>query len=248
MSSALSLLVSDLHLCPTRPAIASLFLEFLARPARQASALYILGDLFEYWAGDDDLADPFNASICGALKTLAENGTPVFFLPGNRDFLVGAGFFRASGVKLIKEPYRTTIGGTPTLLLHGDTLCSDDTAYQEFRATVRNQAWRTSFLALPLAERKAQIEALRRRSEHEKQIKSAAIMDVNAEAVAEVLRAHGYPRLIHGHTHRQGCHTHHVDNRQCQRWVLGSWHDSGNYLACGESGCGFHALALPTAS
>ncbi len=245
MGGPLSIFVSDLHLCPTRPDIANLFLDFLSRQARQANALYILGDLFEYWAGDDDLADPFNASICRALKALSENGTRVFFIAGNRDFLIDTGFSSASGAMVLEEPYLTSIGGMPTLLLHGDTLCSDDTAYQEFRASVRSQAWRESFLALPLKERKARIEALRRRSELEKQTKSDLIMDVNSETVASVLRAHGYPRLIHGHTHRQACHTHHVDNRQCQRWVLGSWHDSGNYLACDESGCSFHMITSP---
>lgn len=206
MSGTATLLVSDLHLCPTRPASADLFLAFLARDAQQAEALYILGDLFEYWAGDDDLADPFNASICRALKSLTGKGTQIFFLAGNRDFLAGAEFSRASGATIIAEPSLASIGGIPTLLLHGDTLCSDDTAYQSFRATVRSQAWRDEFLALPLTERKAKIEALRQRSEREKQIKSNVIMDVHPDTVADMLRAYGYPRLIHGHTHRPARH------------------------------------------
>ncbi len=241
MGSPVSLFVSDLHLCPTRPAIAGLFLDFLANEARRADDLYILGDLFEYWAGDDDLADPFSARICAALRTCAET-VPIRFIAGNRDFLIGRDFARASGVMLLEEPHLADLAGTPTLLMHGDTLCSDDTAYQNFRALVRTPAWRDDFLAKPLAERKAQIETLRQRSELEKQIKSAAIMDVNADTVAATLRKHGYPRLIHGHTHRQGSHMHRVDGHACARWVLGDWHDHGNYLACDADGCRFHEL------
>ncbi|MFA7268262.1 MAG: UDP-2,3-diacylglucosamine diphosphatase [Sterolibacterium sp.] len=240
---SVALFVSDLHLCPSRPAISRLFQDFLARQARQASALYILGDLFEYWAGDDDLADPFNAAICAALKNLVEAGTQVFFIPGNRDFLAGEGFVRASGAGLLSEPHLADIAGTATLLLHGDTLCSDDVAYQEFRAEVRSDAWRTNFLAQPLAERKAQIEKLRQRSGKAQQTKSAAILDVNGKTVAAVLRSHAYPRLIHGHTHRPAHHEHHLDGHTCERWVLGDWYDNGNYLRCDENGCRY--LSLP---
>lgn len=244
MRDASSLFISDLHLCPARPGIANLFFKFLDLQARQADALYILGDLFEYWAGDDDFVDPFNASICYALKNLAKNGTPVYFLPGNRDFLAGEGFAEASGVELVEEPLLTTLCGEPTLLLHGDTLCSDDVEYSKFRAEVHNPAWRRKFLALPLTERKAQIEEMRRRSEEAKQIKPVDIMDVNNDSVAELLRTHDYPRLIHGHTHRQSCYTHIVDGRRCQRWVLGDWYHNGNYLACDEFGLAFHALTM----
>jgi UDP-2,3-diacylglucosamine hydrolase len=240
-----TLFVSDLHLSATRPAISRLFQNFLAHQARQAAALYILGDLFEYWAGDDDLADPFNASICAALKQLAESGTQIFFMPGNRDFLAGSGFALASGTKLLSEPQRVDINGFPTLLLHGDTLCTDDASYQEFRNKVRSAAWQMNFLAQPLAERKTQIETLRKQSDQEKQLKSVAIMDANPAAVAAVLRSHGYPRLIHGHTHRPAFHRHEVDGKTCERWVLGDWYDSGNYLRCDETGCRY--LNLPAA-
>ena len=168
-----------------------------------------------------------------------------FLLASPVMFLIGASFARASGMTLLQEPHPANLAGTPTLLMHGDTLCSDDIAYQNFRSMVRTSTWCDDFLARPLAARKAQIKALRRHSEQEKQIKSAAIMDVNADTVAATLRAHGYPRLIHGHTHRQGQHTHHVDDHACERWVLGDWHDSGNYLSCDASGCRFHALTLP---
>lgn len=243
MASRATFLISDLHLCPTRPEIAGLFLDFLAGRAREAAALYILGDLFEYWAGDDELGDAFNARICEGLRDCAAT-TPIYFIAGNRDFLIGADFAHASGITLLDEPQLLDIAGTATLLMHGDTLCSDDRAYQDFRSMVRNPAWRADFLGKPLAARKVQIEALRRRSEEEKQIKPAAIMDVNAATVAATLRAHGYPRLIHGHTHRQGSHVHHVDGHACERWVLGDWHDSGNYLAVDATGCRFHPLTL----
>jgi len=240
-----ALFISDLHLCPTRPAIVRLFGDFLTHQARQADALYILGDLFEYWAGDDSGDDAFNAAVCAALKDLADSGTALSFIAGNRDFLADAGFAEASGARMLAEPTLTDIAGSPTLLMHGDTLCSDDAAYQDFRHEVRSTAWRSRFLAQPLAERKAQIEALRRKSEQEKQIKSAAIMDVNAGAVAAALRSHGYPRLIHGHTHRPAHHSHAVDGHLCERWVLGDWYENGNYLHCDENGCRYLTLPSP---
>ena len=242
---SVTLFVSDLHLCSARPATRQLFANFLTGPARQAAALYILGDLFEYWAGDDDLAEPFHAQVCAGLRALAEQGTQVFFIPGNRDFLTAGGFARASGARQLTEPHLVDIAGRATLLMHGDTLCTDDSAYQAFRTMVRSDAWRATFLALPLSERKDQIEALRRKSEHEKQVKSAAIMDVNADAVAAVLRSHGYPRLIHGHTHRPAHHLHRLEGHVCERWVLGDWYAQGNYLHCDESGCRY--LILPAA-
>ena len=234
---AAALLVSDLHLCPTRPATTRVFADFLAAVPAQASALYILGDLFEYWAGDDDLADPFNSAVARELAQLAGRGVRVFVLAGNRDFLLGPDFARASGVTLCAEPYLADLCGTPTLLLHGDSLCTNDRAYQDFCREVRSETWRQAFLARPLAERHAEIEAMRRRSEEQKRSKPAAIMDVAADAVADLLRAHGYPRLVHGHTHRSSQHEQIVDDKRCERWVLADWHDSGNYLRCDASGC-----------
>ncbi len=246
------LIISDLHLHASRPAIATLFLDFLASQARHAAALYILGDLFEYWPGDDTLndpAEPFNAQICAALKQLGAQGCQLYFLPGNRDFLIGAGFVAATGATLLNDPTLLDLAGVPTLLMHGDLLCSDDTAYLAFRATVRTPAWRQEFLARPLAERKAQIEALRQQSETEKQIKPAAIMDVNPATLAETLRAQGYPRLIHGHTHRRAHHKLRIDNHTCERWVLGDWReqgaDAGNFLRCTPHGCEFVLLPQP---
>lgn len=238
-----ALFVSDLHLCPTRPGIARQFVDFLNGPAAQAQALYILGDLFDYWAGDDDLDDPFNAAIVGALKNLTVGGTKLFFVRGNRDFLVGEDFSRASGATLLDEPHLETLYGKPTLLLHGDTLCSDDVSYQEFREEVRSQAWRDVFLAQPLTERKRQIAALRKKSEEAKGLKSATIMDVNAGAVADLLKSYDFPRLIHGHTHLRAHHEHLIDGHACERWVLGDWYESGSYLACDQDGC--RSIAWP---
>ena len=225
--------ISDLHLCPSRPAATELFLSFLAGPATRADALYILGDLFEYWAGDDHLSDPFNARVCAAIKGIANLGIAVFFLAGNRDFLVGEDFAHACGARLLREPLIIEIAGKPVLLVHGDTLCTDDVDYQNFRAMVRAPQWRSDFLSRPLAERIAVIEGLRERSTVEKQRKSMALMDTNNAAVTAAFREHGVTRMIHGHTHRLARHEHSVDGKTCQRWVLGDWSDTaGNCLAC----------------
>ena len=230
------LFVSDLHLCSSRPEINRIFFDFLAGPARSAQALYILGDLFDYWAGDDDLAEPFNASVALALAQSAQS-TPLYLMRGNRDFLVGARFAAATGARLIDDPALVDVCGTSTLLAHGDTLCTGDTGYQRFRSEVRSGGWSEAFLARPLAERKREILALRSRSEREKQAKPAAIMDADPEAVAALLRSHAYPRIIHGHTHRPARHLHEVDGRRCERWVLADWYAAGSYLRCDASGC-----------
>lgn len=232
-----SLFVSDLHLGPERPETTQLFEAFLRHHASRADALYILGDLFEYWAGDDDLADPHHAAVVSALAQLRKSGTTVFFMHGNRDLLIGRTFAQAAQVQILADPTLIDLYGTPTLLMHGDTLCSDDQDYLAFRARVRDPAWQAEFLARPLAERKAEIEALRRRSETGKQLKSAMEMDVHAATVETVLREHAYPRLIHGHTHRPARHLHRVDGHDCERWVLDSWYDHGSYLRCDAAGC-----------
>lgn len=241
-----SLFISDLHLCPTRPAINALFMRFLQDISPQAEALYILGDFFEYWAGDDDLADPFHAAITSALASLAARGTHLYIMFGNRDFLLGDAFMRASKATLLTEPTHIDLYGVPTLLMHGDTLCTDDVAYQAFRSMVRSAEWQRDFLSRPLTERKAQIDGLRKKSALEKSRKSEAIMDVNPEAVENVLRSHDYPRLIHGHTHRPAKHVHRVDTQPCERWVLADWYLSGSYLRCDAAGCEAHTLTSPT--
>jgi len=229
--------ISDLHLSDSRPDIKQVFLEFLRGPARQAESLYILGDLFEYWAGDDDLADPFNESIAAALAEYSRAGPVLRFMHGNRDFLLDGEFARTCGGRLLDDPHTLDLFGTPTLLMHGDTLCTDDLDYQKFRVQVRNPIWQKGFLALPLEQRKRQIETVRQTSESEKTRKAPEIMDVNQGAVEAALREHAYPRLIHGHTHRPARHVHRVDDRTCERWVLADWYRTGSYLRCDERGC-----------
>lgn len=217
-----------------------LFRDFLAGPARKAKRLTILGDLFDYWAGDDDLADPFNAGIVAALRDLSDRGIQIEFMAGNRDFLIGDAFAEAAGLSLLPDPVVRDIGGIKTLLTHGDALCTDDADYLRFRAQVRDPAWQATFLARPLVERKHEIEALRARSEAEKKVKPMAIMDVNAAAVATALAEHGAQAMIHGHTHRQGQH----DHAGRLRWVLGDWHaGSGSALVCDPAGWNWLELA-----
>ncbi len=231
------LFISDLHLSAHEPATVARFQQFLESPARQAARLTILGDLFDYWAGDDDLADPFNTRIAAALHQLADHGVTIDLMVGNRDFLIGKDFAAAAGVTLVNDPVIREIGGIKTLLTHGDTLCTDDADYQRFRAHVRNPEWQSQFLARPLAERKREIEALRARSEAEKRNKPMAIMDVNAQAVTELMHSHDVNALIHGHTHRQGSHIHQVDGQTCQRWVLSDWDGvRGSALDCQATG------------
>lgn len=234
---ASSLFVSDLHLGPEHPRSTRIFEEFVRHTASQAEALYILGDLFEYWAGDDDLSDPYHATLADTLAELSQSGTAIFIMHGNRDFLMAEDFARAAQARLIPDPTLLDLYGTPTLLMHGDTLCTGDAAYLAFRDKVRQPAWQMEFLARPLAQRKTEIEALRQRSETDKQLKSIVEMDVHPDAVAAALREHDYPRLIHGHTHRPALHLHHVDSHNCERWVLDSWYDHGSYLRCDATGC-----------
>lgn len=232
-----SLFISDLHLSADHPEITTAFSTFLTSIATQAQALYILGDLFEYWAGDDDIHDPFNQQIIQALAGLHEHPVEVYLMHGNRDFLMGDALAWACGAQLLPDPILLDIHGMPTLLMHGDTLCSDDIDYIKFRTQVRTPEWQANFLAQPLAQRKAQIEQLRAQSKQAQSQKSAEIMDVNTESVINVLRKHQYPRLIHGHTHRPAKHIHTVDGQPCERWVLPDWYEQGGYLRCDEYGC-----------
>lgn len=237
MGTAPILFISDLHLAPERPRPVSLFLRFLVEVAPYAGALYILGDLFEAWVGDDDLEQDFNTNIVLALRALSEHGVPVFFLAGNRDFLISADFARASGLKLIPDMTRIDLFGTPTLLSHGDAFCTDDAAYQAFRAQVRDPAYQAQFLRLPLAERHAMVRTLRERSERAKADKRPDIMDVNTEAVEQSLKHWNVQRLIHGHTHRPARHALNIQGKPVERWVLPDWYDSGGYLRCDAEGC-----------
>ena len=242
-----ALFISDLHLTEDEQANADAFLAFLNGPARSAASLFILGDLFEYWAGDDDLTTPFNAGIAAAIRALADAGTAVFFMTGNRDLLAGPSFANAIGATLLDDPARVRFGdtaGAPVLLLaHGDALCTDDLAYQAYRRQVRDPAWQASFLAQPLPARKAFIASLRQKSEAAKAGKAMEIMDVNADAVAALLREHDYPTLVHGHTHRPDCHPLTVDGRACMRRVLPDWRGEACWLR--YDGLDFKAEALP---
>lgn len=233
-----SLFISDLHLAAERPRIVEQFFDFIGGPAPQAEALYVLGDLFEYWAGDDDVEDPLNRSVAAAFAGLSRGATRVFFMHGNRDLLVGRDFARSAEAELLGDPTVSDLYGTPTLLMHGDTLCTDDVEYQKFRAYARNSENQARFLTLPLAARRAEMEKLRAQSEAAKQTKSAAIMDVNQSAVEDAIRSTGYPpRVIHGHTHRPAHHVHVVDGRTCERWVLADWYDNGSCLRVDAQGC-----------
>lgn len=235
-----TLFISDLHLSRRQPHSLAAFERFIATTAPGAEALYILGDLFEYWAGDDDLHDPFHNRVAGALRRLT--ATRVFLMHGNRDLLIGQALSRACGACLLPDPTLVDLYGTPTLLCHGDALCTDDAEYQRYRTQVQSLDFKQQFLDKPLAERKAYIEQLRAHSEAEKQGKSYAIMDVNDEAVAALLRRYHYPRLIHGHTHRPGRHEHTVDGRRCERWVLGDWDTMANALRCDSRGVSWETI------
>ncbi len=238
-----TLFISDLHLSESHPRTTEQFLRFIQDVAPKAEALYILGDLFEYWAGDDDLDTPFHCHICNALSSLAESGTRLFIMHGNRDFLMDESLAKACKASLLPDPTLIDLYGTPTLLTHGDLLCTEDSAYQQFRATVRSPDWRSQFLAQPLSQRKAVIEQLREQSEQSKRSKKMDIMDVANAAVLDLLRRYNFPRLIHGHTHRPAKHLHHVDGHSCERWVLGDWDTQANALQVDASGIMYRQLS-----
>ena len=248
-SDPFSLFISDLHLCESRPEITQQFLLFLQSTASQANNLFILGDLFEYWAGDDELDDSAQSAhhmpVIAALKALSSAGTHLYFIHGNRDFLISNAFAQATGIKLIADPSLIEIEGRRILLSHGDVLCTDDIAYQEFRTQVREPVWQKEFTSQPLKTRKAYIESLRARSEQEKSKKSMEIMDVNIHAVEALFRQYDYPEImIHGHTHRPNVHQYMLDGHVCTRWVLGDWFEQGSYLKYDASGCSSQALGL----
>jgi UDP-2,3-diacylglucosamine hydrolase len=229
-----ALFISDLHLTEERPAANEQFIDFLEGKARAADALYILGDLFEYWIGDDDLEEPFNAVMAGLLRGLTRASVPVYVMHGNRDFLMGERFCAATGAQLLADPTVHEIQGVKTLLVHGDTLCTDDADYQNWRRIARSDEWQREFLAKPRAERRSMILGLREKSKAVIQAKPAEIMDVSQAAVVEALRRHGVTRLVHGHTHRPGRHTHSVDGHPAERWVLPDWYGRGGYLEIGR--------------
>ncbi len=231
-----TLFLSDLHLSPDRPATAAAFEAFCAGPARAAAVIYVLGDLFDWWIGDDQLDDPFAARVAAALRGVTGAGVPVHVARGNRDFLYGARFERDTGASLLPEQLVVDVRGTPTLLLHGDELCTSDVEYQRYRARMRSAETARRLLALPAFVRRWIARGLRRRSRDQTAQKPESILDVADDAVAAAFRAHGVARMIHGHTHRPATHHVDVDGRHCERVVLADWHDRGHWLEAGAEG------------
>lgn len=240
-----TLFISDLHLTTSRPEITELFLDFLAHEARAADALYILGDFFEYWIGDDAAGQPEYRPIIAALRATADSGTPVHVMHGNRDFLLGAGFESATGCRLIPDPTRIDLHGTPVLLMHGDTLCTDDVQYLAIRAKTRTEQWRQEFLAKSTAERDALARGYREQSRRSTAQKAPEIMDVTQHAVDAALRKHGVRHLIHGHTHRPAEHVFELDGAPAHRLVLGDWYEQGSVLRCDANGWTLSRMPLP---
>ena len=230
-----ALFISDLHIDASRPAITDQFLGFLAGEAVRADALYILGDLFESWVGDD-AADPSQAAAIQGIRALTSHGVPCFVMHGNRDFLLAEQFCGMSGARLLPDPLIVTLYGEPVLLMHGDALCTDDRAYQRLRATVREPAWQRQFLALSIASRRALAGAARDGSRAHTAAVEYAITDVNADSVTAALRGAGTATLLHGHTHRPAIHALQVDGRPCTRIVLGDWYDQGSLLRWDQTG------------
>jgi UDP-2,3-diacylglucosamine hydrolase len=220
---AVALFVSDVHLQATLPHTAAMFLRFLHEYAPQAPRLYLLGDLFEYWAGDDDLVTPFHRQVADAIAALAAQGVQVGWIGGNRDFLLGEQFAAAAGMHLLPDPFVAELAGVRILLTHGDTQCTDDLGYQAFRAQVRDPRWQREFLAHPLAQRKAIIEGMRTGSRAAQREKSYGIMDVNSKAIEALFTESGAQVMVHGHTHRPATHLHRIGAATHVRQVLPDW-------------------------
>lgn len=236
-----ALFISDLHLHPEMPRTTQAFLNFLTHYASNSEQLYLLGDIFEAWAGDDDIADAYHQHIVAALKQCSERGVKLFWIAGNRDFLVGTEFAKAAGLTLLDDPTLTTIAGLPLVLTHGDAQCTDDHAYMQFRAQVRDPAWQAAFLALPLSQRKTMIASMRAGSRAAQRDKSDQIMDVNQDEINKLFASSKATIMIHGHTHRPACHDEASDHTRRQRYVLSDWDldgdiARGDWLAIDSSG------------
>ncbi|MBK0081990.1 MULTISPECIES: UDP-2,3-diacylglucosamine diphosphatase [Kosakonia] len=229
-----TLFIADLHLHTEEPAITAGFLHFLDGVAREADALYILGDLFEAWIGDDD-PNPLHQRVAAALRALVDSGVPCYFIHGNRDFLLGKRFARESGMQLLPQEKVLNLYGRNVLIMHGDTLCTDDAGYQAFRAKVHQPWLQTLFLALPLFIRHRVAAKMRAGSRAANSSKSLAIMDVNQQAVIEAMEKHRVQWLIHGHTHRPAVHQLTANEAPAFRAVLGAWHSEGSMIRVSES-------------
>lgn len=229
-----TLFIADLHLHTEEPAITAGFLHFLDGVAREADALYILGDLFEAWIGDDD-PNPLHQRVAAAIRALVDSGVPCYFIHGNRDFLIGKRFARESGMQLLPQEKVLNLYGRNVLIMHGDTLCTDDAGYQAFRAKVHQPWLQTLFLALPLFIRHHVAAKMRAGSRAANSSKSLAIMDVNQQAVIEAMEKHRVQWLIHGHTHRPAVHQLTANDAPAWRAVLGAWHSEGSMIRVSES-------------
>ncbi len=224
-----TLFISDLHLQGARPDITERFFRFLETEAAEAEALYILGDLFEAWIGDDD-PDEHNREVQAAMRRLTDAGVAGYFMHGNRDFLIGEAFAERTGFTLLDDPVVHEFHGTPVLLSHGDAYCTDDVEYQAFRRQSRDPAWQQQVLAMPVEQRRALAGQVRKESQAAMVDKAEDIMDVNAEAVAAALREAGVATLVHGHTHRPAIHDLDLDGTPATRIVLGDWYEQGTVL------------------
>jgi UDP-2,3-diacylglucosamine hydrolase len=231
-----TLLLSDLHLAPERPASAAAFEAFARGPARDAAAVYVMGDLFDAWLGDEQCADPFGRGIVAAMRGIADAGVPLYVARGNRDFLLGDAFAAATGATLLPEQTLVDLGGTNTLLTHGDEFCTDDVDYQRYRRLMRDPRHQRRLLRLPYFIRRWIAKWLRRRSHAATARKPESILDVNAGAIDAAFRRFGVARMIHGHTHRPARHTSLVDGVARERIVLADWDDRGHYLEIDEQG------------
>lgn len=230
-----TLFISDLHLEAERPEIGEQFLAFLAGPARTADALYILGDLFEAWIGDDD-PSPYYAEMKAAIRTLTDSGVPVYFMHGNRDFMIGERFATDTGVTLLADPCPVELYGEKVLLSHGDALCTDDVEYQQVRAMTRNPDWQAMMMSKSVEERIAFARQAREQSATHNKGAAMEIVDVNQDAVEATIREHGVNILLHGHTHRPAVHPFHVDDHPVHRIVLGDWYEQGSMVEWDEDG------------
>lgn len=223
------LFISDLHLSRERPEITQLFLDFMQQQGRETDELYILGDLFEVWIGDDAI-DPEYEGVITALKAAADSSIHIYFMHGNRDFLIGDAFARMTGCRILPDPSIIQLDGEPTLLMHGDTLCTDDLEYQQFRARVHNPDVQREFLAQPVAKRSEIAGHYRLESRERSKHKAEEIMDVNRDAVISTMKQYHVRTLIHGHTHRPAIHSLEIDGLQARRIVLGDWYHHGSVL------------------